>query len=114
MQEFRDYYSILNIPQSSTIEEIQKSLNERTRECIARSTTANIEHRQNAERQLQIHRVQRVVATLACRAKDSSSSRDSAGVLHARVLRGRLLRVAATASSSRSEYLPMFVPLGKY
>src|SRR6266567_576568 len=59
-------------------------------------------------------RVQGVVATLPCWIKNRWSLRASAGVLQPRVLRGRLLRAAATAARSPAVCLLRSVPLGKY
>ena len=58
--------------------------------------------------------VQGVVATLPCWRECRCSLRASAGVLQPRVLRGRLLSAAATASRSLRECLWRSVPLGKY
>ena len=59
-------------------------------------------------------RVQGVVATLPCLRECRCSLRVSAGVFQPRVLRGRLLSAAATASRSVGECLWRSVPLGKY
>jgi hypothetical protein len=59
-------------------------------------------------------RVQGVVATPPRWMESSCSFRTSAGVFQPRVLRGRLLRAAATASRSPRVCLLRLVPLGKY
>ena len=56
----------------------------------------------------------RVVATLSGWSKSSCLFSASAGVFQPSVLRGRLLRAAATASSSAAVCLARSVPLGKY
>jgi hypothetical protein len=57
---------------------------------------------------------QGVVATLLRWINSSCSFRASAGVFQPRVLRGRLLRAAATAARSLGLCLLRSVPLGKY
>src|SRR5215207_2409340 len=59
-------------------------------------------------------RVQGVVATPPRWIESSCSFRASAGVFQPRVLRGRLLRAAATAARSPALWLLRSVPLGKY
>jgi hypothetical protein len=59
-------------------------------------------------------RTQPVVATPACCREISCSSRASAGVFQFNVLRGRPLRVAATASISSVVHRDRSVPFGKY
>jgi hypothetical protein len=59
-------------------------------------------------------RIQLVLATVCCGRDRRCSSSASAGVRQPSVLRGLLLSVAATASSSSAVCLARFVPLGKY
>ncbi len=59
-------------------------------------------------------RIQSVVATVCVWGDRRCSSSASAGVRQPRVLRGLLLSVVATASSSSAVCLARFVPLGKY
>ncbi len=59
-------------------------------------------------------RIQSVVATPVCCSERRCSSRASAGVCQLRVLRGRVLRVWATASISSAVQRDRSVPLGKY
>src|SRR5207244_4027244 len=61
----------------------------------------------------ELRRIHAVVAT-PCWCERRRSSRVSAGVFQARVLRGRLLRVAATAARSSGLCRVKSVPLGKY